>query len=148
MTYHFKQPSVSVIKTYLQDAKTIAVVGLSDRQDTAAYRVSRFMQEKGYRLIPVNPKLAGQDILGERVYASLLDILEPVDIVNVFRRSEFLIDVARDFVKTNSRVFWAQLGLESQEAETFLKAAGCSDIVMNRCIKIDYQNLLEDGARE
>lgn len=142
MTYHFQQPSQAVIKTYLQEAKTIAVVGLSNREETAAYRVSRFMQEQGYRIIPVNPKLAGQELLGERVYANLLEIAEPVDIVNVFRRSEFLIDVAREFVQTDSRIFWAQLGLESQDAEEFLRQSDHSDIVMNRCIKIDYQNLL------
>lgn len=142
MTYHFENPSDAVIKSYLATAKTIAVVGLSPRTETTAYQVSQVMQEAGYRIIPVNPKVAGQKILGELAYASLLDIPEPVDIVNVFRRSEFLADVARDFIKTEARVFWAQLGLESQEAEDVLRQAGRDDIVMNRCIKVEYRRLL------
>lgn len=144
MTYHFENPSDSVIKSYLETAKTIAVVGLSQRTETTAYRVSQFMQEAGYKIIPVNPKAAGEEILGEVAYASLADISEPIDIVNVFRRSEFLADVARDFIKTEARIFWAQLGLESQEAEEILRQAGRDDIVMNRCIKIEYRNLQVD----
>ncbi|MGG6832119.1 UNVERIFIED_CONTAM: CoA-binding protein [Streptococcus canis] len=97
MTYAFQNPSADVLKAYLESAKTIAVVGLSDRQDTAAYGVAKFMQAMGYRIVPVNPKLAGQ-----------------------------------------AKVFWAQLGLESQEAETILRSAGKKAIVMNRCLKIDY----------
>lgn len=145
MSYHFQQPEDAVIVSYLKEAKTIAVVGLSDRQDTAAYRVSAFMQDKGYRIIPVNPRLAGQKILGELVYATVTAIPEKVDIVNVFRRSEYLSDVAREFVQlpnSETCVFWAQLGLVSQEAEQLLKDAACSRIVMDRCIKIDYQDLL------
>ena len=141
MTYHFSNPSKPIIDHYLKTSKTIAVVGLSDRTDTAAYRVSQFMQDKGYRIIPVNPKLAGQTILGELAYARLQDIPESLDMVNVFRRSEFLPDVARDFLETDAKIFWAQLGLESEEAETLLRQAGRDDIVMNKCLKIEYQNL-------
>ncbi|MGT2750882.1 CoA-binding protein [Streptococcus orisasini] len=141
MTYQFQNPSQEVIFDYLKEAKTIAVVGLSAREETAAYEVSQLMQRAGYKIIPVNPRAAGSTILGEKVYASLQDIPEPVDIVDVFRRSEFLADVARDFIETDARVFWAQLGLESEEAENILRAAGRNDIVMNRCIKIEYQKL-------
>lgn len=141
MTYQFQNPSQEVIFDYLKEAKTIAVVGLSAREETAAYEVSQLMQRAGYKIIPVNPRAVGSTILGENVYASLQDIPEPVDIVDVFRRSEFLADVARDFIETNARVFWAQLGLESEEAENILRAAGRNDIVMNRCIKIEYQKL-------
>ncbi|MGT2923718.1 CoA-binding protein [Streptococcus caviae] len=141
MTYQFQNPSQEVIFDYLKEAKTIAVVGLSAREETAAYEVSQLMQRAGYKIIPVNPRAVGSTILGEKVYASLQDIPEPVDIVDVFRRSEFLADVARDFIETDARVFWAQLGLESEEAETILRAAGRNDIVMNRCIKIEYQKL-------
>ncbi|HFI0716648.1 TPA: CoA-binding protein [Streptococcus suis] len=143
MTYSFQNPSQEQIFTYLKNAKTIAVVGLSSREETAAYRVSKLMQEAGYKIIPVNPRAAGETILGEKVYASLLDIDQPIDIVNVFRRSEFLADVAREFVQTEAKVFWAQLGLESQEAEEILRQAGRNDLVMNKCIKIEYLDMQE-----
>lgn len=141
MTYSFQNPSQEVIFDYLRQAKNIAVVGLSNREETAAYRVSQVLQEAGYRIIPVNPRLAGETILGERVYASLKEIEEPIDIVDVFRRSEFLPDVAREFIETDAGVFWAQLGLENQEAEDILRQAGRNQIVMNRCIKIEYQEM-------
>lgn len=138
MTYSFQNPSKDVIFDYLKTAKTIAVVGLSNREETPAYRVSKLMQEVGYKIIPVNPKAAGQTILGEPVYGSLQDIDRPIDIVDVFRRSEFLPNVARDFLETDAKVFWAQLGLENQEAEELLRQAGRNDIIMNKCIKIEY----------
>lgn len=105
MTYAFQNPSADVLKAYLESAKTIAVVGLSDRQDTAAYGVAKFMQAMGYRIVPVNPKLAGQLILGEKVYVSIKAIPFEVDIVDVFRRSEFLPEVARDFLAGQAKVF-------------------------------------------
>ncbi|HFI2472374.1 TPA: CoA-binding protein [Streptococcus suis] len=143
MTYSFQNPSQAVIFDYLKQSKTIAVVGLSSCEETAAYRVSKLMQEAGYKIIPVNPRAVGETILGEKVYASLLEIDQPVDIVNVFRRSEFLADVAREFVHTDAKIFWAQLGLESQEAEDILRQAGRNDIVMNKCIKIEYLEMQE-----
>ena len=142
MTYAFQNPSQDTIFDFLKEAKTIAVVGLSNREETAAYRVSRIMQDAGYRIIPVNPRSTGEIILGETVYASLKDIPLSIDIVNVFRRSEFLPDVAREFIETDAKIFWAQLGLESQEAEEILRQAGRDQIVMNRCIKIEYQKMI------
>ncbi|HFI0249428.1 TPA: CoA-binding protein [Streptococcus suis] len=142
MTYVFQNPSQDTIFDFLKEAKTIAVVGLSNREETAAYRVSRIMQDAGYRIIPVNPRSAGETILGETVYASLKDIPLSIDIINVFRRSEFLPDVAREFVETDAKIFWAQLGLENQEAEKILRQAGRDQIVMNRCIKIEYQKMI------
>ena len=141
MNYSFQNPSQAVVFDYLKKAKTIAVVGLSTREETAAYRVSKLMQEAGYTIIPVNPKLAGQTILGELTYASLQEIPVHVDIVDVFRRSAFLADVARDFTETDAGLFWAQLGLESQEAEEVLRQAGRHQIVMNKCIKIEYLDM-------
>lgn len=142
MTYAFQNPSQDTIFDYLKEAKTIAVVGLSNREETAAYRVSSIMQDAGYRIIPVNPRSAGETILGETVYASLKDIPLSIDIVNVFRRSEFLPDVAREFIETDAGIFWAQLGLESEQAEEILRQAGRDQIVMNRCIKIEYQKMI------
>jgi len=98
MAYSFRNPSDGIIKHYLETSKIIAVVGLSDREETTSHRVSKDMQERGYRIIPVNPRAAGGQILGETVYASLQEIPFPVDIVDVYRRSEFLPDVARDFI--------------------------------------------------
>ena len=142
MSELFKNPSDGVIRQYLTTSKTVAVVGLSDREETTSNRVSKEMQSRGYRIIPVNPKLAGQEILGEKAYASLAEIPFHVDIVDVFRRSEFLPDVARDFLQADAHIFWAQLGLENQEAEEILRAGGCEDIVMNRCIKKEHTRLI------
>ncbi|HEM6153655.1 TPA: CoA-binding protein [Streptococcus suis] len=143
MSYSFQNPSQDRIFDYLKNAKTIAVVGLSSREETAAYRVSKLMQEAGYKIIPVNPKVAGGTILGELVYSSLAEIDQPIDIVDVFRRSEFLPEVAQEFIQSSAKVFWAQLGLESQEAEKQLRQAGRNDIVMNKCIKIEYLEMKE-----
>ena len=142
MTQEFINPSDGVVRQYLTTSKTVAVVGLSDREETTSNRVSKEMQSRGYRIIPVNPKLAGQEILGEKAYASLAEIPFHVDIVDVFRRSEFLPDVARDFLQADAQIFWAQLGLENQEAEEILRAGGCEDIVMNRCIKREHTRLI------
>ena len=101
------------------------------------------MQARGYKIIPVNPKAAGWGKFWEReAYASLAEIPFPVDIVNVYRRSEVLPDVARDFLKADAKIFWAQLGLENLEAEEILRAGGCDDIVMNRCIKREHTRLI------
>ena len=142
MTQEFINPSDGVVRQYLTTSKTVAVVGLSDREETTSNRVSKEMQSRGYRIIPVNPKLVGQEILGEKAYASLAEIPFHVDIVDVFRRSEFLPDVARDFLQADAQIFWAQLGLENQEAEEILRAGGCEDIVMNRCIKKEHTRLV------
>ena len=142
MTYHFQNPRDAIVKHYLNNSKVIAVVGLSDREETTSNRVSKEMQERGYRIIPVNPRAAGSQIFGETVYASLKDIPFPVDIVDVYRRSEFLPDVALDFLQSDAKIFWAQLGLESEEAEQILRTAGRDDIVMDRCIKREHTRLI------
>ena len=142
MTYHFQNPSDAIVKHYLKNSKVIAVVGLSDREETTSNRVSKEMQERGYRIIPVNPRAVGSQIFGETVYASLKDIPFPVDIVDVYRRSEFLPDVALDFLQSDAKIFWAQLGLESEEAEQILRTAGRDDIVMDRCIKREHTRLI------
>ena len=134
----FQNPSDYMIQTYLEMSKVIAVVGLSDREETTSNRISKIMQGLGYQIIP------GQKILGETAYARLQDIPISVDIVNVFRRSEFLPDVARDFIETDAKIFWAQLGLQSQEAEEILRVAGRNHIVMNRCIKREYNRLVKE----
>lgn len=141
MAYEFENPSQEVIFDYLKNAKTIAVVGMSEKTDRSSYLIGEGLQKNGYRVIPVNPKLAGQELIGEKVYENIKDIPFHVDIVDIFRRSEFLAEVARDFLETDADVFWAQLGLQSEEAENILRDAGRNDIVMNRCIKIEYAYL-------
>lgn len=138
----------STIKKILVESKTIAIVGLSPREDAVSYRVASYLQEKGYRIVPVNPRAVDQLILGQQVYPSMESLPFPVDIVDVFRRSEFLPDVAADYLKmsTKPKVFWAQLGLFSQEALDMLEEAGVADIIMDRCIKVDHQMLVEDDT--
>ncbi len=97
MTYHFQNPSDAIVEHYLKNSKVIAVVGLSDREETTSNRVSKEMQERGYRIIPVNRGQRAVRFWCETVYASLKDIPFPVDIVDIYRRSEFLPDVALDF---------------------------------------------------
>ncbi|BAW17847.1 putative CoA-binding protein [Streptococcus intermedius] len=142
MTYHFQNPSDAIVKHYLKNSQVIAVVGLSDRVETVSNRVSMEMQKRGYRIVPVNPRAAGGRILGETVYANLKDIPFSVDIVDVYRRSEFLPDVAHDFLEADAKIFWAQLGLVNEEAEQILRAAGRDDIIMNRCIKQEHTRLI------
>lgn len=137
----FKNPDEQTIQGYLKQAKNVAVVGLSDNTERTSYQVTKVVQAYGYNIFPVNPKLAGQEILGKKVYARLQDVPEPIDIVDIFRRSEFLPEVADDFLETNAKVFWAQLGIESEDAAKKLQDAGRNDIVMDRCIKIELGKL-------
>ncbi|MBO0441325.1 CoA-binding protein [Candidatus Enterococcus ikei] len=136
-----ENPSQEQIFDYLKQAKRIAVVGLSAKEDRTSYKIAKLLQEYGYEIIPVNPLLAGQEILGEKVYEKLQDVPGPIDIVDIFRRSEFLPEVAQDFLETDAKVFWAQLGLESEEAAEMLKKAGRNAIIMNRCIKIELAEM-------
>ena len=138
MTYTFENSSPEVIFFFFLHAKTVAVVALSNREETSRFIVTQALQADGYRIFPVNPRLSGQEILGEKVYGRLQDIPEHIDIVDVFRRSEFLPDVARDFVETDADVFWAQQGLQNEEAEQILRDNGRNQIVMDRCIKVEY----------
>ena len=139
----FENPTQEKIFDYLKTAKTIAIVGLSNKEERTSYQIARFLQERGYRIIPVNPLLAGEIILGEKVYASLQEIQEPIDIVDIFRRGEFLPEVAADFLQTQAKVFWAQLGISNEEAANKLQSANRKDIVMDRCIKIEWNNMNE-----
>lgn len=131
------------LKNVLENSKNIAVIGLSANQEKTSHRIAAFLQEKGYRVFPVNPVLAGQEVLGEKVYASLAEVPEQIDIVDIFRRSEFLPDIAKEFVKTDAKVYWAQLGIENEEAAKILEEHQKA-YIMDRCIKIEYQRLLED----
>ena len=130
-----ENPSREELGKILKKVKRIAVVGLSDNPERTSYMVSKAMQDAGYEIIPVNPKAT--EILGQKAVASLKDIEGHVDIVNVFRRSEYLFDVAKEFVEIDADIFWAQQGLENEDAYNFLKEKGYT-VVMDRCIKVEH----------
>src|SRR5689334_8587977 len=111
------------IRATLQRARTIAVVGLSDRPDRDSFAVARFLQRNGYRVLPVNPKLSAR-VLGEQPYASLRDIKEHVDIVDVFRRPEFVPEIVDDAVAIGADVVWMQLGIVNTAAAQRARQAG------------------------
>ncbi|CAM2823219.1 CoA-binding protein [Paenibacillus sediminis] len=138
----FENPSRDEIKNILQNANTIAVVGLSEKPDRTSYMVSEAMQNKGYRIIPVNPN--ADHILGEKCYPSLKDIPEPVDIVNVFRRSEYCAEVAREAAEIGAKVIWLQLGIRSDEVAQIAEEHGMTAI-MDRCIKVEDSVLFPNG---
>ncbi|MEI3604795.1 CoA-binding protein [Pseudogracilibacillus sp. SE30717A] len=126
-------PSNEAIATVLNNAKTIAVVGLSDNPDRTSYQISKAMQLAGYKIIPVNPKV--DTVLGEKAYASLSEIPEKIDIINVFRRSEYLPDIAKEAITLDCNVFWAQQGVQNDEAYDMLKNHGYT-VIMDLCIKV------------
>ncbi len=132
-------PTNEEIKEILETKKRIAVVGLSDNPARTSYQVASVMQDAGYEIIPVNPN--ADEILGAKAVKSLKDIEGHVDIVNVFRRSEFLLEVAKETVEIGADVFWAQLGLSNEEAYKYLKEHGVTSI-MDKCIKVEYYTLL------
>jgi uncharacterized protein len=130
-----ENPSREELGKILKKVKRIAVVGLSDNPERTSYMVSKAMQDAGYEIIPVNPM--AKEILGQKAVASLKDIEGHVDIVNVFRRSEHLFEVAKEFVEIDADIFWAQQGLENEDAYNFLKEKGYT-VVMDRCIKVEH----------
>jgi predicted CoA-binding protein len=123
----------------LQRAKTIAMVGLSADPMRPSHFAAIYMQSEGYDIIPVNPRMAGQTILGQTVYASLLDIPKDckVDIVDVFRKPDDVPAVLDAAIAIGAPVFWMQLGIVNEEAAARARAAGM-DVVMNRCVKIEH----------
>jgi len=135
----WKNPPNEKIATILKESKTIAVVGLSDNPERTSYQISEAMQQAGYKIIPVNPNV--QEVLGEKAYASLTDIDEQIDIINVFRRSEFLPSIAKEAIKTECKVFWAQQGVQNDEAYKTLKEHDFT-VIMDLCIKVVHAVLL------
>jgi predicted CoA-binding protein len=135
------------IAQILQDSKTIAIVGLSNKPERASFGVAEYLQGQGYRILPVNPAYAGEEILGEQVYASLqeaADALAPsgkrIDIVDCFRKSEDIPPLARDAITVRAGCLWMQLDIENQAAADLARAAGL-DVVMNHCLKIEHRKL-------
>ena len=129
-------PGAEQIKDLLQGARTVAVVGLSDRSYRTSHAIARALQGFGFKIFPVNPNLTGP-VLGEEPYAKVEEIPEPVDIVDVFRRSEKVMPVARDAVAAGAKALWMQSGVVNEEAAAYAEEHGLV-VVMDRCIKVDY----------
>lgn len=128
------------IREILTPQRTIAIVGLSANPSRASYRVAHFLQQQGHRIIPVNPTLTAP-ILGENVYARLRDVDVPVDIVDIFRRAEYVPDIVADAITIGARVVWMQLGIIHPEAAAQAQAAGLG-VVMDKCTLIEYRRLI------
>lgn len=132
-------PDTREIQSLLHRAHTVAVVGLSDEPHRTSYAIAQALQGFGYRIFPVNPNLRGQ-VLGEEPYASVEDVPDQVDIVDVFRRSEKVMPVAEDAVASGAKVLWMQSGVVNQEAAAYAREHGLT-VIMDRCIKVDYARL-------
>ena len=129
-------PLDEAVARALQSCRTIAVVGLSNRESRASNDVARYMQAQGYRIVPVNPLLT--QVLGQRCYAQLADIPFAVDMVNVFRRPEELPPIAEQAVQMGAKCLWQQLGIANEEAAQTALAAGLLS-VMDRCLMIEHR---------
>jgi predicted CoA-binding protein len=139
--------SDTYIRGILNTVKTIAMVGVSANTSRPSYFAFKYLMERGYRMIPVNPGLAGQELLGQKVYAKLADIPLPVDMVDIFRASRYAPDIVREALALEPRpqVIWMQLGVRSDEAAELAEGNGLK-VVMNRCPKIEYGRLSSEIA--
>ena len=129
-------------ETIVKEARTIAVVGLSSNPEKASNEVGAYLKEQGYRIIPVNPNET--EVLGEKAYPSLQDVPEPVEFVDVFRRSEFTPAVVEDAIAVGAKVVWLQSGIISAEAEAKAKAAGLT-FVQDRCVLQEHMKMRRQG---
>ena len=132
------QDDINTLRRILKESRVIAVVGLSADWYRPSYFAAKYMQEHGYRVIPVNPKY--DSILGEKCYRSLRDILERVDIVDVFRKTADVMPIAEEAVAIRAKVLWQQLGVRNEGAAAKARAAGM-EAVMDRCVKIEHGRL-------
>jgi predicted CoA-binding protein len=134
--------SDSYIRGILNTVKTIAMVGISPKDNRPSYFAFKYLMERGYRMIPVNPGQAGKSILGQKVYARLSDIPEPLDMVDIFRASQHVLPVVQEALalQPRPRVIWMQLMVRNDEAAKLAEDAGLK-VVMNRCPKIEYGRL-------
>jgi uncharacterized protein len=137
----------SYIRGILNTVKTIAMVGVSANTSRPSYFAFKYLLERGYRMIPVNPGLAGQELLGQKVYAKLADIPEPVDMVDIFRAQQYALAIVQEALAIAPRpqVIWMQLGIRNDEAAALAEENGLK-VVMNRCPKIEYGRLSSEIA--
>ena len=129
---------IPTLRRILRETRTIAVVGLSAEWHRPSHFAAKYLQQHGYRILPVNPRYA--EVLGERCYKSLADIDVPVDMVDVFRRSEDVLAIAQQAIAIGARCLWQQIGVVNHEAVELARAAGL-DTVMDRCVKIEHARL-------
>ncbi|MBM97328.1 MAG: CoA-binding protein [Oceanospirillaceae bacterium] len=134
--------SDQTIKTVLEQTRTIALIGASAKPERPSYRVLQFLLDKGYRVFPVNPGQAGTEILGQIVYASLGDIPKPVDMVEIFRRSEDVGPIVEQAIASGAKTVWMQLGVINQQAADTATAAGLT-VIMDHCPAIEYPRLCD-----
>lgn len=129
-----------IIREALEEAKTIAVVGLSDKEERPSFQVASYLKEKGYRIIPVNPGI--DEVFGTKSYADLLEIPEKVDLVDVFRKSEYVLPIAEQAEKIGVRYFWMQEGVVNEEAKSLLESKGIR-VIMDACTMKEHMKLME-----
>lgn len=129
---------INTLRRILHESRTIAVVGLSADWFRPSYFAAKYMQEHGYRVIPVNPKY--ESILGEKCYRSLRDIPEKVDLVDIFRKTQDVMPIAEEAIAIGAKVLWQQLGVKNEAAAAKARAAGL-EAVMDRCVKIEHGRL-------
>ncbi len=137
----------SSIRGILNIVKTIAMVGASEKENRPSYFAFKYLLERGYHMIPVNPGHAGEDMLGQRIYARLGDIPEPIDMVDIFRGAQYAPAIVQEALALTPRpqVIWMQLGVRNDEAAALAEASGLK-VVMNRCPKIEYGRLSSEIA--
>ena len=133
-------PDAERIRELLSGARTVAVVGLSEKPYRTSHAIAQALQGFGYEIFPVNPNLRGP-VLGEEPYATIAEIPERIDVVDVFRRSEKVMPVARDAVAAGASALWMQSGVVNEEAAAYAREHGLI-VVMDRCIKVDYASLV------
>ena len=137
----------SYIRGILNTVKTIAMVGASEKENRPSYFAFKYLLERGYRMIPVNPGHAGEQMLGQRIYARLADIPDPVDMVDIFRASRYALPIVQEalVLKPKPQVIWMQLGVRNDDAAELAERNGLK-VVMNRCPKIEYGRLSSEIA--
>ena len=124
----------------LRDSRVIAVVGASPERNRPSYSVMQFLQKRGFRIIPVNPRAAGQMLLGEKIHASLGEVAVPIDMVDIFRKSDAVVPIVEEAIAVKAKFIWMQLEVRNDAAARLAEAAGLK-VVMNRCSKIEYGRL-------
>jgi len=139
--------SDSYIRGILNTVKSIAMVGASEKENRPSYFAFKYLLERGYNMIPINPGHAGEDLLGRRISARLADVTEPIDMVDIFRASRYALPIVEETLALQPRpqVIWMQLGIRNDEAAALAEANGLK-VVMNRCPKIEYGRLSSEIA--
>ena len=130
------------VQRILETTKTIAVVGLSDKPDRDSYQIASYLQQQGYRIIPVNPRI--KEVLGEKAYPRLRDVPDPVDVVDIFRRSEDVPPIVEDAIAIGAKVVWMQSGIVNEEAAARAEAAGLA-VIMDACMRSAHRTLRASG---